>query len=372
MTETEVAASPPRRAIGGRILGIDAARAVAMLGMVIAHYAWPDESSGPLNEIATAVSGRAMPLFVLLGGVGASILAARTDTPDRTLLIRAAVLYPVGLVLQELTTFIAIILQSYGLLFAVAPLLRRLPSHTLLAIAAAVAVTGSWSYQVVGPRLDHFEGPSDLIDNPIAVVWSLLFNGSYPFFPVAAFFIVGLVIGRLDLASTVVARTLAGAGTVVGVVTVIVSNLVQRALDIDAIAGGPPDGQFRAARLLDTTGHSEMLAWVVSATGTSLAVLGASLLITPLLGGAAKPVVALGQLALSFYVFQAILVRFTPHPTTTPLSQEFVTALAIYIGFMAFATVWRLRFRSGPLEAGLRFVSVRRRNLHGPRHRFDR
>lgn len=351
--------------VASRITGIDLARAVAMLGMVIAHYAWPDGSQGALDELATAVKGRAMPLFVMLGGLGVTILASRSASPDRTLIIRAAMLYPLGLALQELTTFIAIILQSYALFFAVAPLLRRLPTRTLLAAAAVVAVAGSWTYQVVGPELDSFEGPSDLLTNPSSALWSLFFNGNYPFFPVAAFFMVGMALGRLDLRSTAVAKALAGAGTVIGIGTVVVSNRLIDLLDVDrntfgAGTSGDSDGSFVAGRLLDTTGHSEMLAWVVSALGTSAAVLGLSLLLTPLLTPIDRPAVALGQLALSFYVFQAVLVRYTPHPNGTGLGQEFAIVFAIYFGFMVFAVLWRMRFRTGPLEAVLRLGSSRR------------
>lgn len=331
-----------------------------MLGMVIAHYAWPDGSPGPLNTIATGVSGRAMPLFVLLGGVGVTILSERAARPDRALLIRAAILYPVGVVLQEVTTFIAIILQSYALLFVLATLFRRLEQRLLMGLSVMFTLVGAWSYQVVGPQLDRFGGPSDLIDNPPAALWSLLFNGSYPLFPMASFFLVGMVLGRLDLRSTGLAGWLAGTGTVVGVAAVWLANALADGTGYD-FDTRPADHSFSWTRLLDTTGHSEMPAWVLSATGTSVAVLGISLLVAPRLGGLIWPMVALGQLALSFYVFQAVLVRFTPHPETTSLRQEFVTALAIYVGFMAFATVWRLRFRTGPLEAALRVGSSSRR-----------
>ncbi|MGI9597392.1 MAG: acyltransferase family protein [Acidimicrobiales bacterium] len=363
-------------ASSSRISGIDVARAMAMLGMVIAHYAWPDGSGSALDTVADAVRGRAMPLFIMLGGVGVTILTSRSPNPDRALLIRAAMLYPLGLLLQELTTFIAIILQSYALLFALSPGFRRLPSRALVGLTVIVAVAGSWTFQVVGPQLDRFEGPSDLLDNPVSALWWLLFNGRYPFFPVASFFLLGMVLGRLDLRSKSVAANLAGVGMVVGVGTVVATNWLidgfpwiadeisakQRIADFGS-------GQFRLARLVDTTGHSEMLAWVVSAAGTAVAVLGLSLLITPRLTGWARPIIALGRLALSFYVFQAVLVRFTPHPSETELSQEFTTALAIYVGFMVFATIWTLRLSVGPLEAALRLGSRGRRTAAVDRRR---
>lgn len=355
MSSVATVVAPSQTAVS-RLVGIDLARALAMLGMVIAHYAWPDQSGSSLNVVPETVDGRSMPLFVLLGGVGVTLLTRRAEHPDRTLLIRAAVLYPLGLALQEATTFIAIILQSYGLLFAMAPLLRRLSNRTLATAAVIVGLAGGWTYQVLAPTLDRFEGPTDLITNPPAALWSLLFNGYYPFVPVAAFFMLGLLLGRLDLRSVAVQRALTVSGAVVGLGTMIVAN---RLIDPASVPTGPrlAESSFSWDRLLDTGGHSEMPAWVISAAGTSTAVLGLSLLLAPLLATALRPMVALGQLALSFYVFQAVLVRVTPHPDTTPLSQELVTAAIIYIGFAVFAVIWQLRFRNGPLEAALRLAS---------------
>lgn len=342
-----------------------------MLGMVIAHYAWQDDTGGVLNQVAEAVDGRAMPLFVLLGGVGATILARRSAVPDRSLLIRAAILYPLGLVVQELTTFIAIILQSYSLLFALTPVFRRLGNRVLLGLAAAVTTIGGWTYQVVGPDLDRFDGPMDLLTNPPTALWSLLFNGYYPFFPVASFFLVGMYLGRTDLRSTGVARALAIGGSVIGLGALIVGGRLAERLG--PVVTDPPtnDGRFSAVRLLDTSGHSEMPAWVISTAGTSMAILGLSLLVAPRLPGLVRPLVALGQLALSFYVFQAVLVRILPHPNQTPIGQEFVAALAVYIGFTVFAMAWKLRFRSGPLEAGLRIGSRPRRQTVRPERATD-
>lgn len=332
-----------------------------MAGMVIAHYVWADRSGTTLDTVAELVRGRAMPLFVLLGGVGVSFLTSRSTMADRALLIRAAILFPLGVALQEATTFIAIILQFYALFFVAAVGLRRLSTRWLVALAAIITVAGGWTAQVIAPELDRWTEIGDLVDNPEVVVWSLLFNGHYPFFPVAAFFVLGMVLGRLDLRSEQVALALTAIGGLVGFATIGVSRSLVDGFSVDTAIFDEPREQFLLARLLDTTGHSEMTAWVISAAGTSTAILGLSLLIAPRLGSPLRPVVALGQLALTFYVFQAVLVRWTPHPTTTPLAQEFLTATAIYFGFMVFAFAWRSWLSVGPLEALLRLGSRSRK-----------
>ncbi len=341
----------------GRIIGIDLARAVAMFGMVIAHYVWPDGSGSWIDLLASAVKGRAMPLFVMLGGLGVTILTSRSNTPDRALLIRAAILFPLGIALQEATTFIAIILQSYALFFVVAVAARRLPTHGLLIATGLVALVGSWTYQTVAFTRDGWSEPSQLITDPEVVPWSLLLNGSYPYFPVGSFFLLGMALGRLDLRSSAVAAQLAIGGATVGFGTLAFSAAAIAGFDVDRSVFDLRSDEFSLGRLLDTEGHSEMLAWVVSAAGTSVAILGAALWLAPRLGKLPVPLVALGQLALSFYVFQAVLVRVTPHPRDTEIGQELLTAMVIYFVFVAFAVGWRRFFRVGPLEMAFRIGS---------------
>ena len=348
---------------GGRIIGIDVARAIAMLGMVIVHYAWPDGSGGILEFTALAATGRSMPLFILLGGVGAVILTERSATPDRDLAVRAAILLPLGFLLQELTTWIQIILQSYSLFFLLAIGLRRLSGRALLALAGLVTAVGAWTYQVVGPRLPELTWVGDLLADPLTLVWSLLFNGYYPFFPVGAFFILGMWLARLDLRSTRVAGVMAVTGTVVGVGTAWLAQRWVAAGGYEAEVFDPSDSGpvvFSTARLLDVAGHSQMPAWVISSTGTAVAVMGICLLVAPRLRVWMGPLVAVGQLALTFYAFQAILVRFTPHPETTPLVEEYGYVAAIYVGFTVFAVAWKRRLGPGPLEALLRLRWGRR------------
>lgn len=358
MTDTVSLAAPAR---GPRIIGVDLARAVAMFGMVIAHYVWQDHTGDPVDLIARANAGRAMPLFVMLGGLGVTIMTTRSDNPDRALLIRAAMLFPLGIAIEEADTLIAVILQAYSLLFVFAVLLRRLPTWALLVAAVVILAIGGWTYQDFAQTVAPWSEWRQVYSSPRTVLGSLIFRWPYPFFPTGAFFITGMILGRIDLRSTRVATLLASIGAGVWLVTLIATRLMIRIFDVDRQVFTSRTGRFEVTRLLDTTGHSQMYAWVISALGTSVAILGVSLLIAPHLGVVAKPFIALGQLALTFYVFQAILIIYTPRPDTTPYGQELLTAAVIYLGFMLFATLWRMRFRLGPLEAILRLGSRSKR-----------
>ena len=100
-----------------------------------------------------------------------------------------------------------------------------------------------------------------------------------------------------------------------------------------------------------------MPVWVLSALGTSAAALGLSLLIARRVPGLMRPLIAVGSMSLTFYVFQAWLTNVVPDTADTSVGVEWLYAIGVYVTFTAFALVWRLRFRSGPLERLLRLGS---------------
>ena len=166
---------------------------------------------------------------------------------------------------------------------------------------------------------------------------------------------------------------LTGVGATVGFATLLITDALVDARGLnpavfDAAKRTPnPTGydssRFWADQLLDTTGHSQMLGWVVSAAGTSVAVVGLCLLIAPRVGRVVAPLVSLGRMALTFYVFQIVLTQWVPFPSETDFGQEIATVAAIYFGFAAFAHIWLKVFPTGPLEAMLRIGTGRPLNL---------
>lgn len=321
-----------------------------MVGMVIAHYVRRQEGVVLLDGVRAFVDGRAMPLFVLLGGVGITLLTRSSPTPDRDLVARAAVLFPLGLLLQELTTVVAVILQYYALYFLVAIPLRRLGNGGLWVAAATFTAVGSVSYQLTDlPVYNGWEG----IGSWGTPLWgSLIVSGYYPLFPGMAFLLVGMWIGRLPLQRPEVARRLALEGAMVATVTTL------GARRLAGLVGFEPDGEgFSWARLLDTSAHSEMPVWVIGTAALAAGVIGVCLLAAARFRLPAA--VAMGRLALTFYAFQAILVRWTPDPGDTDIVVEFLVAAAILAGFAILARWWVGRFGHGPLERLLRIGSRR-------------
>jgi uncharacterized membrane protein YeiB len=339
-----------------RIVGLDVARAAAMLGMVIAHYVEQDEATGFGSSARDFVDGRAMPLFVVLGGIGVTLLTNRSEGADRALVTRALILFPLGLALQEATTDIAIILQYYSVFFLLAVGLRRLPTAALLPAAVVVTLAGAVTNQILSPptlpSYGGWEGLQSLADP--GLWWAILVNGYYPFLPVGAFFIVGMWMGRQRIDA--IAVPMVWAGTTLAVIGSWVGAFIGErvgALPDDATGDG-----FRWQALFDATGHSEMPVWVIGATGTALVVIGLSILATQ--RWRLRPLVVLGQMALTFYVFQAVAINWTPPRPETSTVEEYLLAAGLTVGFLIFAFIW-VTFvnRRGPLELMLRGGSPR-------------
>lgn len=348
--------APTEQKKSGRIVGIDMARGIAMFAMTVVHFVnFREDPGADLATFAELFRGRAMPLFMMLGGVGVTFLTRRSSTPSRDLIIRAVMLFALGLFMTEHVPRLAIVLQSYGLFFILAIVLFRLPSKVLVSLVPLITAVGAWTYQVVGEprvqtRFDELltaEGPQ-----------SLVFDGFYPLFPVGAFFIAGIVLGRIDLRSDRVAAALASVGVVTGVGIRVGADFFASAFNLRTDFGGNAgDGMFHLTRLLDSQGHSAMPAWVLSALGTSIAVLGLSLLIAKRVPKLVSPLVAVGSMSLTYYVYQAWLTNVVPPTMETSTGAEWIFTILVYSSFVILALVWRLWFRSGPLERVLRIGS---------------
>ncbi len=135
-----------------RLGGVDAARAVAVLGMVMVHFGPTPAPDTALGNLYGVPHGRASVLFVLLAGVGVALLSAggpSEKAPRRLanvrgrLILRAALLLPLGLWLQGLDHGVLVILQYYAVYFVLAAFVLTFPDRWLLAGAVAAPPGGA-------------------------------------------------------------------------------------------------------------------------------------------------------------------------------------------------------------------------------------
>ena len=189
--------APPK---SSRVAGVDAARGVALLGMMAAHSLSADDANGNPTLAYSLTSGRSAAAFAVLAGVGIAFMTGRARVrPGRdgraataSLVVRALAIGAIGLALGYTDTeFAEVILSYYAVLFALAIPLVFAPT-------VAVAVTGLGIAVVVpvgshllrsGLAEAHGDNPSlsDLLADPLGQLGELAVTGSYPALPWMAY-----------------------------------------------------------------------------------------------------------------------------------------------------------------------------------------
>lgn len=323
-----------------RLSGVDAARGLAVIGMMAAHL-WPrTENQGEL-----LVDGRPSILFAVVAGMALGIvtrgaapaLVRRADARWR-LLIRAVLLIALGVLLWMLPSGIAIILDYYGVMFVLLIPLLFLPRLALVAIATVLLGTAlalrEWLFAAGVPD-----------DEPWATASDYLLTGYYPALLWLPLLIVGLVCARSDLSAT---RT--------RVVMLSLGALVSLA------------GYGAAAVLPGVTAeaHSGTLPELLGSGGLAVAVVAALLLVldsprTPrALTILAAPIVAIGRMPLTIYTAHVLVIA-----ALAPLGPAGLFApdvgIALFVGLTVASAVVALvamqAGRRGPLEALLSYLS---------------
>ena len=271
-TSSRTAAS---RSVPGRLHGIDAARGLALLGMMATHLLPTFESNAGLTPtwIGLTFSGRASALFAVLAGVGLALSTGRhrpLDGPDlsaarRGVALRALVIAAVGLSLGGLEVNLAIILVHYAVLFlCVLPFLgmKLKPlvgwaAGWILASPVLAYLLRPWLLAANPPlRLGHNPSWEDL-STPARLLADLFFTGYYPVFQWLAYLLVGLVVGRLMLNKALVPWVLLIGGTIVAVLA--------KALGTAAMESW--GGRAALEKLLDSPGYPLHSVLQVNLTG---------------------------------------------------------------------------------------------------------
>lgn len=231
-----------------RLIGLDVARAIALVGVVAMNYAGalvvPGSESGfwgrTFDPYTGVLSTRFAATFVVVAGIGVTLLTERARTTDDPreivrarlrLARRGLLLYGVGYFLDF--TWPGTILFFYGAYFVIATLLFRLATRWLVAVAASagvgasvVSTWSSWRWSRGRPvdwlDVDRVESLSDLL------VRTFL-DYTHPVLPWIAFLCVGMIIGRhLTTIDTWRRRALCASIVVVGT-TYVLATVLDRA-----------------------------------------------------------------------------------------------------------------------------------------------
>ncbi|MGY1683657.1 heparan-alpha-glucosaminide N-acetyltransferase domain-containing protein [Geodermatophilus sp. SYSU D01176] len=369
--------SAPTLRSSARLVGVDAARGIALFGMMAVHTIDSVDDEGNVSLAWTLAGGKSAALFALLAGVGVAFATGRRQRPTaRTwpghaaaLLVRALIIGGVGLLLGAVVPadLAAVILPYYALLFVLAVPLLTLSSRALIALAATIAV--------VVPVLSHWLRSGTevrdtvpnltfgaLVSEPGLVLRELALTGVYPALPWMAYLCAGLAVGRALLTSrrTVGLIVLTGAGLVVAAQTVswFLLDVLGGRIDLEAAASAsmssdelaevmatgwagttPTDTAWWLASLAP---HSTTPLDLASTIGLGLVVLGVAILVGRTTSVLLRPLAAAGSMTLTLYSLHLLMLGLLPGD---------LTGLLIHLAVVvALALVWSRYHARGPLE----------------------
>lgn len=406
-----MAQSPPAKR---RIPGVDAARGLALLGMIAAHLMSLVTAQGTEPTVVGLVfAGKSSALFATLAGVGLALLTGgagaraaphrgpRLGWDRRRVALRAVLILGLGLTAGFLDMNVAVILAQYAVLFLLALPFLHLGARALagwaagwvllspvaasLLSAAMQSALGGAAY-VDGWRLWSNPTVMDLFARPGLLAWDLLFTGYYPVLQWLAYVLFGLFLGRLRLERLSVAGLLAAGGAAVAAAAFLLSRALQSLPGVaEALATGTGAGsraltaELLTGASLSTEQVQHQPVWFTLATphsgapldllltcGTSAMVLGICLLATQVARGVLVwpllPLIGAGALPLTLYVGQ--LVALDVFESATAAWPRAGVLIAYWVACLLAGTVFRGFGWRGPLESALARVSG---TLAGPR-----
>ena len=348
-----------------RIVGIDLARCLALLGMMTAHLIGRETGTGQVWF--QVVSGRSAALFAVLAGVSIALVS------------RALLIAVMGLFLGIPDSGLAVILTYYGVLFLVAVPVITWSAKRLALLAVAWGLLSPVVSLAVRPHLPlttyDVPTPASLSD-PLTLLTELTITGYYPVLTWATYLFAGMAIGRLDLRSAVVRRWLVVLGGWGGVFALALERLALRSdaaraslletydrweavanwADLDGVLelglyGVTPTGSWNW--LWVWSPHSGSIVDLAHTVGCSMFVIGLSLIVVHLAGRGQRVVQVLagaGTMTLTLYAAHVAVVAWGLHVAgygspvwALSLRVHLIGALLIGAAFAA------LRWR-GPLE----------------------
>lgn len=339
------------RIVDSRFIGIDVARGIAVLGMFVAH------TVPRANDTELLADGRPSILFATLAGLSLGLMTGGDQPTAREarggrrtqLLLRALVLFLLGVFLSTIDSGVAIILDYYGIMFLLMLPLLFLPRAVLALVGIALLV--------VMPSVGASLAVDPNSSTALSTIESYLLTGYYPALPWLPLLIAGLIAARSGLRRRRTQFWMLALGS------------------LATVAG------YGAAAVIpgvSAEAHSSTTAEILGSGGLAIAVTGLLLLITRWTGNPSRPGLsgvvargisvsvsplgAVGALALTVYTAQivvlALVVAARNDVGIGPVDYPGEPLLVwLSIAALLCATVWRRILGRGPLERALGLMS---------------
>ena len=342
-----------------RLEGLDFARFIAFVGMVIVNFKIVMGAEGGddrLSELTVMLEGRAAATFVIIAGIGLGFSGLRGNL-DHTVFVtmkRAAFLLVLGLL--NMLIFDADILHYYAFYFLFGTLLLSLSTRTL----GAVILLINLAFLVMLLLLDYEAGWNwnDLTYQgfwtSVGFVRNLFFNGFHPVFPWLSFLLFGMVLSRISLGEKNTQVWMLVGGVITAASAEFLSSLLRPALAIIH-----PELTYLAT----TEAIPPLPLYMLSGMGIASAVIGLCLLSASWFSriGVLSIVAPAGRQTLTLYIAHIIFGMGVLDELGLLGAQSIESALIAAFIFCVVAVIyalfWSRYFKRGPIEMAMRKVA---------------
>ncbi|WIM68002.1 heparan-alpha-glucosaminide N-acetyltransferase domain-containing protein [Corynebacterium breve] len=367
----------PRTKKRPRILGIDAARGFAVIGMVAVHTmpAWNDG----VREVSMTYeifAGRSAQLFALLAGLSLAIISGmskihtgRRLRRDRwNVFFRVVFMIILGGVINLAPIPVYNILPYYAFFFLFAIPFLGLGARSLFLLSFVTAIVGPLlRYFAIATFDFEFLNRPDIIDmlyaQPLTSLSSLIFTGVYPAITWMAYIFLGMAIGRLDLRNLSVVIKLGFYSLVTAVTFGFISDIVMQNRAMYEITEATDSMSYDdvwelvqfGGRLPSSTlwwqfvvgPHTNTIASVFFAGALAAVAVSAFLVLERAVVHLLEPLIAVGSMSLTVYVAHMLfLYFFKPAVNDFPVVMTVVQIVVAVV----FAVFWKAAVGQGPLE----------------------
>lgn len=353
-----------------RIEGLDFARALAMLGMFIVNFGVITGSttngSAWMITLQNLFEGRASAVFVMLAGIGIALMTRQArETKDPLLLRqnrltlwkRSFLLFTIGLILYVIG-WTGDILHYYGVYMFVAACLIVQSKKMMIFIIGAILILSQW-LQIQFNYLAGWHPTYVLLEyldfwTPAGFIRNLMFNGYHPLFPWIFFFLMGMLIGTLDLTNRTIRKILLVTGLLLVIMTETFSILFIKItttihlLDVES-----------ALYLFDTGPIPPNMMYVLSNSASAIVlIVGSIYLVETCKNKVIEAFILTGQMSLTHYVGHVfigigILIVCQKLENQT-LAFSMLYACCYFLGCVFASVWWRAKHHRGPLESLMR------------------
>ena len=347
-----------------RIIGIDVARAISIIGMIIVNFkiVFGGQGTKWMENFAEFFEGKASATFVTLAGVGIALMtnsAIKNGNLEKLkkskyqILKKSLFLFIIGL--SYFLIWPADILHYYAIYMTILVLFLNVSNRTLLIIVGVFILLfpillfffnyeKEWNFETFS--YSGFWTPTGFIRN-------LFFNGFHPVIPWIAFMFLGLWFGRQDLVNQQFLKKT----FIISFIIFLIMHCISFA-SIKFLSAGQPDTKELVTQIFGLQPMPPMPIYMLTGCSFALMLISLSIIVSNKFetNFLVQSLHKTGQLALTFYlahiiIGMGIINEINPNKIgkyTIDFSLPY--ALIFSILCIVFAVFWTKYKKAGPLE----------------------